>query len=421
MVEVCDRAASLVKEEIESERASAEQRQRSPILATGLAAGNEFSGTSAARVAGTTRAVLNAVSFPRFVNELITGVFKAMLDSNAQQLEAFLELLQNVSASTEGFADTNFGPARARSWLVERFPGSYTMDRDQEEGPVDPEDAGSEPPLRLLPGGSPPSEAALRTALGLGEGESIPTGDPERTLVPLARGALARQRQSMLSTMVLLGLQRIVVDSGQIHASMRFHIDTRSVATEDKGSSFDFRNTSTGSGSFGVGAWGVSASMQQTIGFVTTQRSQSTEEMNTDLELNSSVDLTFRTDQVRLDTLAGREQVSAIREHSVNPQAGVAEETKRRDAARQDEAVRRSALDTALKPTPVVEPPKEGAGSVKEAKAANERGKAIEAKESAGKQGGDAPKSDATQGADASKGAANLTIAGGGLTLSAKK
>jgi hypothetical protein len=392
MVEVCDRAASLVKEEVESERALARQRPSSPILASGLAAGDEFSGTSAARVAGTTRAILNAVSFPRFVNELITGVFKAMLDSNAQQLEAFMELLQNVSASAEGFADTNFGPARARDWLVERFPGSYTVDRDQEEEPVDQEDAASEAELRLAPGGSPPSEAALRTALGLDDGESIPSGNPERTLVPLARRALARQRQSMLSTMVLLGLQRIVVDAGRIHASMRFHIDTRSVATEDKGSSFDFRNTSTGSGSFGVGAWGVSASMQQTIGFVTTQRSQSTEEMNTDLELNSSVELAFRTDQVPLDQLAKRGTVSKIRENSVNPEA---EETKRVESARKDEAARRSALDTALRPPKVEEPPKEGDGSVKAAEAANKRAKAAEgkegkaaaAKESAGKEG----------------------------------
>jgi hypothetical protein len=381
MVEVCERAASLVKEEVESERALAKQRQRAPILAAGLSAGEQFSGVSASRVAGTTRAVLNAVSFPRFVNELITGVFKAILDSNAQQLTSFLELLQNVSASSEGFADTNLGPARARSWLVEQFPGSYTVDGGDEGEPVDPEDPESEPQLRLAPGASPPSEAALRTALGLGEGESIPSGDPERTLVPLARRALARQRQAMLSTMVLLGLQRIVIDAGRINASMRFHIDTRSAATDDRGSTFDTRTTTGGSGSFGAGPWGVSASLQTTIGFVTTQRSQSTEEMNTDLDLNSSVELAFRTDQVPLDRLATRGQVSAIRGHSVNPEAEAAADAGRLESARKAEAARRSTLDTVLRPPPVVEPPKEGPGSVPHAEAARERGNAAAAKE----------------------------------------
>ena len=48
-----------------------------PPLARAQSAGSEFSGVAASRVAGTTRDILNAVSFPRFVTELINGVFKA--------------------------------------------------------------------------------------------------------------------------------------------------------------------------------------------------------------------------------------------------------------------------------------------------------------------------------------------------------
>ncbi len=42
--------------------------------------------------------------------------------------------------------------------------------------------------------------------------------------------------------MVMMGMQRIVIDSGSINASMRFHIDTRSAATEDRGSQFSMQN-----------------------------------------------------------------------------------------------------------------------------------------------------------------------------------
>src|SRR4051812_4683957 len=55
-----------------------------PAIALAQSAGSEFSGVAAERVAGTTRAILNAVSFPRFVTDLINGVFKAILDSNMQ-------------------------------------------------------------------------------------------------------------------------------------------------------------------------------------------------------------------------------------------------------------------------------------------------------------------------------------------------
>ena len=46
----------------------------------------------------------------------------------------------------------------------------------------------------------------------------------------------------MLATMVMLGMQRIVIESGRLSASMRFHIDTRSAAADDRGSTFDVRN-----------------------------------------------------------------------------------------------------------------------------------------------------------------------------------
>jgi len=236
MVKVCHRAAILVHEEIESDAEAHRTAQlpadraspSPPRLARAQSAGSEFSGVAASRVAGTTREILNAVSFPRFVTELINGVFKAMVDSNRQQMQSYVELLNNVAASTEGYADSNLGADRARQWLAERYPGSFVVEgesaEDRWEGePAEP----SEAFLRLRPGSSPPTPEALRVDLGLSPGESVPTGDPEQTLVPLARRALARQRQQSLATMVMLGMQRIVIDSGRIHASMRFHIDIR--------------------------------------------------------------------------------------------------------------------------------------------------------------------------------------------------
>jgi len=129
---------------------------------------------------------------------------------------------------------------------------------------------------------------------------------------------------------------------------MRFHIDTRSAAQADEGSTFDFRNTLSVAGSFGWGPWGVSASMQNTIGYVSTSQTQTTEEMNVDLDLNSSVELVFRTDQVPLNRLASAGQTARILANSRNPETEARldseERRARRDTQRQTEQGRRTSL-----------------------------------------------------------------------------
>jgi hypothetical protein len=335
-------------------------------LAAAQAAGGSFSGAAVDRIASTTQNILQAVSFPRFVGELITGVFKAMNDSNQQQLTAFVDLIRNVATTTEGFADANIGVSGARSWLAERFPGSFEVRGEEDDGFDNPAEMTEEERaewqaerdantrLVLRPGAEMPSESALRAALGLARGESLPTGDPEALVAP-ARRVLARNRQQMLATMVMMGMQRIVIDSGRLNASMRFHIDASSLATEDRGSRFDMRHTSEGGVRAQFGPWGASAGMQNTIGYVSTERSQSEEQINAELDLNSSVELVFRTDYVPLERLAGTGDVNRIRVNTINPQ----EEARRASEAQQarvqaretSRRERTSRLDTGLRPT----------------------------------------------------------------------
>ena len=378
MVKVCHAAASMVREEMQSDEQvagalSAERENgafandlREDAPAAPLATTQGF-GDAANRVAGTTRSILNAVSFPRFVTELINGVFKAIVDSSQQQMHGYVELLNNVAASLDGFAGANYGPDRARQWLAERYPGSFEIIGEVLEGgsrkdpnddwETDEDESGGELTLRLRPGASPPPPETLRVDLGLGQNETIPTGDPERTLVPLVRRALARQRQQMLATMVMMGMQRIVIDAGRITASMRFHIDTRSALNEDKASRFDFQHQSSGAASYGGGPWGVSASMTNTIGYVNTQRTQTTEELNTELDLNSSVELNFRTDYLPLDRMTGDDRAKLIRANSLNPETearlaseAARERQSRRDNAATREASRRTQIDTDTRP-----------------------------------------------------------------------
>src|SRR5262249_7872389 len=262
---------------------------------------------------------------------------------------------RNVASSMEGFADSQVGVAGARAWLAERFPGNFAV-----EGPEDdttPEERAQMTPderaeaaadrdrntrLVLAPGASMPSDAALRSALSVREQDGLPSGGPE-ALVGFARAALARNRQQMLSSMVMMGLQRIVIESGRINAGMRFHIDARSAANEDRGSSFDLHNEVSASGSVGFGPWGASASIKNTIGYVTTEQTRTTEEINTSVDLNSSVELVFRSDYVPLSRLAGVQEVDRIRVNTLNP----AEEARLASAADTARATSAQEKDTA--------------------------------------------------------------------------
>jgi len=374
MVRVCEAGSSLLREEHENRsraRDVAALSQRLPataarkpvrtaksdarLLSLAQGAGSDFSGVSAQKVAGTTQAILNAVSFPRFVTDLINGVFKAMITSNTQQMNAYVELLNNVSSSLSGFAESNFSDQGARQWLVEKFPGSFEITGASSS----PDSGDGEPPqIQLRDGARMPSEEALKSAFGLGPSDSVPSGDPETALLPFARIQMARQRQQMLATMVMLGMQRIVIDSGKINASMRFHIDTRSAAQDDQGSTFNFQHTSSGTGSFGYGPWGVSATVSDTIGYVSTQRSQTTEEMNTDLDLNSSVEINFKSDYLPLNRMASSDQASRIRANTLNPEAeAVAAEKDRAARNTELDKGRWSDLSKTLQPQPAPPPP----------------------------------------------------------------
>jgi GH25 family lysozyme M1 (1,4-beta-N-acetylmuramidase) len=354
MVKVCQTAVSLMQEEARAdlEVKSRTMAPKARAVAAAQSAGQEFSGVSASRVAGTTRDILNAVSFPRFVTELISGVFRAMVDSNRQQMTAYVELIKNVAASVDGFAETNLGHDQARQWLVDTFPGSFVIEggADEDTAPEDRAEENQSARVRLREGASMPSDEALRSAFGLAPGESVPSGDPENALVPFARRAIARQRQQVLSTMVMLGLQRIVIESGRLHAAMRFHIDTRSAATAESGSRFNLENQT----SIKANYWGVEAAMKNTIGYVSTQKQTSSEEMNTDLDLNSSVELVFKTDYLPLDRVAGKGQVDRIKVNTINPEAEERIASQERQARLQGErsadAARNASLDSDLRP-----------------------------------------------------------------------
>ena len=252
----------------------------------------------------TIRSIKDAIDFPTYVTSLITGVFQAITTSNIQQLEGIADLLENVSASSSEFSTRNISVNDAADWAVGRF--SFLQRTAPSTGGA---------LIRLRSGASlMDNSAQLKSALQLTDTElgSIEEDRLDDTLLPLVRRAMGRNKQSNLATLVMMGVNRILVDKGQIHASMDMRVDTRSAAEATSRSRFDSRTDAGASGGAVGAGWGVTAQASTTVGIVKDNQTSSNEEIASQAGLRSSVDLVFHTEPINLDQMLAVEQRKAI-------------------------------------------------------------------------------------------------------------
>ncbi len=152
--------------------------------------------------------LVKKVDFPAFVSGLVNGVFKAVVDASMEQMRAYGELLSACAKSVDEFARDNITDAMARDNVASKFPGAVTVAKDETGASR----------LQLLPDANGND---LAKAYGV---SNVDLSDPaaEMQLLASAKLELGRQRQQLLSTMVLLGINRIVVTDGRINAKVVF-------------------------------------------------------------------------------------------------------------------------------------------------------------------------------------------------------
>ncbi len=178
--------------------------------------------------------VVDSVDFPGFVSELIQGVFQAVVDASIQQMEAFAELVANVSKSVDQFMKDNVTEDQARDYLAGQYPDHLQPDIEAGKLKAKPEADTDNAPDFL-------SDLGLPFDLG-----DIDDEEAEQQLVQAGRKRIAMDRQQMLATMVLMGLNRIVVTDGQIKASVVFNLDAKALDEETKSQerSFEYNRSS---------------------------------------------------------------------------------------------------------------------------------------------------------------------------------
>jgi hypothetical protein len=270
-------------------------------------AGADFAGQggAVAGVAGTQAYTeqIQRVSFPKFVGELIQGTFGAIVTASIQQMDAYANLLKNVTKSVDQYMQENVTKNNARDYLAQQYPEHLQVDTTGGEPKLVPKDGADEQALPDFV-----KDLGLPAPIDSLDEETV-----EQTLVPAARERMAMDRQHLLATMVLMGINRLVVTDGDIEAKVLFTLATRDSVTRDKTKTASFHDEykyhhEEGASSGFLGLWSsppsVTEDYSSTFDVTTTKHDSSAAEVNMHTNLSGKVALRFKSETFPLDRMA---------------------------------------------------------------------------------------------------------------------
>jgi hypothetical protein len=210
--------------------------------------GSGFKAQAAREGAEVAGLLLQKVNFPTFVASLIEGVFHAIVHSSIEQMEAYGKLVASVAQTLNQFRDENVSDNQGRDHLVDQFPDLFKLGTS-DGGDFMGASGGGEPRVQLKDGVD--EDQALQRV-----NSRLPTPvksldlsdeDNERELVQSARTQLATSRQQLLATMVLMGINRIVVTDGKIQAKIMYDFQARDNAKMQRSATaMDYATDSSG-------------------------------------------------------------------------------------------------------------------------------------------------------------------------------
>lgn len=286
----------------------------------GTFAGADFQAGAVKQGVEQFRNLVGTVDFPSFVGGLIQNVFQAIVNASIQQMNAYGQLLKSVAQTVDQFAQDNISLNNARDWLADKYPDAIGVD---EEGA---QEEGGQPRLAIKGEDGDAALQQINADMGLAQ-PITDLSDPEQEsrLVIAARLQMARSRQQLLSSMVLLGINRIVVTDGAINAKVVFDLKASDQAQRKaRASLYDSqasmnRNTTAVGGNWGWGAAGsVNENVQQhvtTVGSAVDETSESKAEVKA--KLSGEVRVNFKSDYFPMEKLATPGMIAAIQGNSL--------------------------------------------------------------------------------------------------------
>jgi hypothetical protein len=286
--------------------------------------------------------LIKKVDFVGFVGGLIKGVFSSIVTSSIQQMEAYAKMVEQVSKSLQQFRDDNVSANQGRDHMVEKFPDMFEIDQGDAGGFSD----STEPRLKLKDGVD--EGAALkrvRTSMKFEEGklDSMDLSDEnvEKVLVIAAQTQLARQRQQLLASLVIMGINRIVITEGKISAKIMYDFQARdarklqrsAVARDyardaggnlaltrsnegeyDSGGTYSRKGEDRDADYFAKGKYKYEE--QPVLTAMSTASEASESQLQTRAQLSGAVEVNFKSDYLPLDKMATPGMIAAIQGNS---------------------------------------------------------------------------------------------------------
>jgi hypothetical protein len=249
-------------------------------------------------IARRTGAMVNEIDFPGFVAQLVHGTFDAIVDASIRQMESYSSLVSAVAKTVDQFTEENVSANQARDWLATRYPGDVKLllpDGERTEPELAPQVEG------LTPGW-------LRD-FGV-EGEELTTELIEQRVLPQVRTHIGAERQQLLATMVMLGMNRVAVRDGSISAKVMF----RAAARDAAGVQY-----ATGSDPKAVGNWGERGSQTyagQSTTMVSTLAVNAQNESTVRADLFGEVKINFVSETLPLERMADAAKVALVQRNS---------------------------------------------------------------------------------------------------------
>jgi hypothetical protein len=246
---------------------------------------------STAQIGQRAEAALDAIGFPGFVAGLVTGTFQAIVDASKQQISAYADLVASLSQTVESFSADNVTPNQTRDWLRDRHPQDLQV--------VLPAPGKAEQP-QLLPrpereGQSP----AWLDDYGL-SGQQLTAEVTDGPLIDAGRLKVGEERMQTLATLVLMGINRVVVNDGDIRAKLQFHASAR-----------DTTRAEVEQEQLAIASQPVQSS-QATSMMVSTVKANAQADASIKADLMGEVHITFRSETFPLERFADSAAIQLI-------------------------------------------------------------------------------------------------------------
>jgi hypothetical protein len=203
----------------------------------------------------------------------------------------------------------NISENSARDYLANRYPDHLQVDT-----------SGDKPVLKPKEGADDSSLPDFFKDLGLAQPvSSLDQDTAEQVLMPAARQRMAMDRQQLLATMVLMGINRLVVTDGHIQASCTFTLDTTDSVNRhyDRTSQADMDRFYSSKGQLWYNpnaTYDASNTAHFTVS--THQTEDSAAQTALHAQLGGKVQVNFKSDVFPLEKMAGVLQINQIQQNA---------------------------------------------------------------------------------------------------------